>query len=362
MVRNYTDVSAILLTIGEPSMERALEAIKQQTLQPAEVIIVRDVRPVSRAINTGASRVSTPFFVQVDSDMVLDPDCIEQLRKCVRPRIGEVLGLLRDPLMGTVRGIKLYRTECFRQVSMPETIAPDTDHNKMMRAYGWKGTLARRGLRTRLNKALALGEHNPSYTPDYTYHKYLLEGRRYHYRQSHLGIRWHFAKLEESKHPSALVAQIGLAHGIFLDSSEDLLGRRELLGDHFAELEKFFAHASDTSSNNSHPAAARVSAETYSAYFELGRALFMEGNPQALEHIVKELGNTRGDDGKWIAKIGLFRGLRSQESAVGRAQSDFLVLQNFLAMTDPEVQPLLRWIGRFNQRMRRWRATRKHSS
>jgi hypothetical protein len=356
MSRDYADISAVLLTIGEPSMERALEAIKRQTLRPAEVVIVRDVRPWHKAINAGAARVATPFFVQVDSDMILDADCLEQLRHRMRPRVGEVIGMLRDPLMGMVSGVKLYRTECFRQVGMPDSIAPDTDHYQQMRKRGWKAALARRGLSTPLSKVLVLGEHDPSYTPEYTYHKYLIEGCRYHYRQSHLGIRWHFAKLEESKHPSALIAQIGLAHGIFLDSSQDLLGRGELPSHHFAELAWFFEHADDKSFATIHRPASNVSVQVYSEYFGLGCAIFKERRPQALEHCVKALGNTRGNDAAWIAKIGLFRGLLGQRSNAHRQENDFLSLQRFLAMKDPESPPLHRLIGTFNQRVRQWRA------
>jgi glycosyltransferase involved in cell wall biosynthesis len=362
MSRESSDVSAVVLTIGEPTTQRALDSLTRQTLRPAEVVIVKDVRPIHKAINEGAARVTTPFFVQVDSDMVLDPDCIEQLRKRMRPKMGEVVGMLRDPLMGQVMGVKLYRTECFRQVSMPDSITPDTDHYQLIRARGWKGTLARRGLRTRLNEVLALGEHSPSYTPDYTYHKYLLEGRRYHYRQSHLGIRWHFAKLERSTHRSALIAQIGLAHGVFLDSSEDLLGRKDVLGDHFIDLERFFDNSLEAASAVTTRPAAKVSAELYSSYFKLGRSLFEERKPRALEEVVRALGGTRGDDAAWIAKIALFRGIIGCESESHGHKSDFAVLQEFLAMTDPESPTLLRWIGRFNQRMRRLRAEQRRLS
>jgi hypothetical protein len=354
-----SDVSAVVLTIGEPTTQRALDSLTRQSLQPAEVVIVKDVRPFQKAINQGAAGVTTPFFVQVDSDMVLDPDCLEQLRKRMRPKIGEVVGLLRDPLMGRVMGIKLYRTECFRQVSMPDTITPDTDHYQLIRARGWKGTLARRGLRTQLNEVLALGEHNPSYTPEYTYNKYLLEGRRYYYRQSHLGIRWHFAKLEHSTHPSALIAQIGLAHGIFLDSSKDLLGREDVLGDHFAKLERFFDNSAEVCSTVTAPPAAKVSPELYSSYFKLGRSLYDERKPRALQEVVRALGGTRGDDAAWIAKVALYRGLIGGESEPHGDSRDFAILQEFLAMTDPEAPALLRRLGRFNQRLRQWRAQRR---
>jgi len=359
MTHNSPDVSALVLTIGETTTQRAIDSISTQTLKPAEVVIVRDVRPWHNAMNAGAARVATPFFVLVDSDMVLDPDCFEQLRKRMRPGIAAVVAALRDPLMGSAIGVKLFRTECFKQVSVPDSIAPDTDFNQLVRARGWKTIRARRGLQMWRGEVLALGEHSPTYTPEYTYRKHLMEGRRYHYRQSLPGIRWDFAMLEGSRHPSALIAQIGLAHGIFLGSSQDLLGREELPGDRYPDLERFFAHPEETAVTGSLPPLPKTTAQVYASYFLLGRSLFEEGTPKAFERIVRALGNTRGDDAAWIAKIGLFRGLADRDYLATRPENDFRMLEEFLATKDPESPPLLRLVEPFSQSIRQWRGARK---
>ncbi len=51
-----SDVSAVVLTLGEPHTGRALESITRQTLPPAEVIVIEGVSPFFRAMNRAPAR------------------------------------------------------------------------------------------------------------------------------------------------------------------------------------------------------------------------------------------------------------------------------------------------------------------
>jgi len=132
-----SDVSAVVLSIGEPYTRRAVDSLASQTMPPEDVIVVEHVSPFCRAVNDGARRVRTPFFVQVDADMILDPGCIEVLRRHVRSDTGVVVGALRDSLAGQAIGVKLFRTECFQRLEMPDSISPDTDFGEMLPRHGW---------------------------------------------------------------------------------------------------------------------------------------------------------------------------------------------------------------------------------
>ena len=70
---NVSDVSAVVLTIGESTTERALKSIEQQDYPLSETILVENVTPSYRAGNVGASRVKTDYLVIVGADMVLEP-------------------------------------------------------------------------------------------------------------------------------------------------------------------------------------------------------------------------------------------------------------------------------------------------
>ena len=50
-----TDITAVLLTIGEETTQRAIDSVKKQTLPPQEIIIIENVTPFHKALNLGAS-------------------------------------------------------------------------------------------------------------------------------------------------------------------------------------------------------------------------------------------------------------------------------------------------------------------
>jgi hypothetical protein len=215
-----SDVTALVLSIGEPYTERAIASVRCQTLPAVDTVVIRDVAPFSRAMNCGVARVRSPFFIQVDADMILDDTCIADLRAALTDGVGVVVGHLRDPMRDRVVGIKLFRTECVAQLQFRDTISPDTDLGEDARRAGWTTIYA-------LKPAAAtpachtFGEHRPAYTPHYTFCKFMLEGARARYRRAGAGIRGMFSSLHNSTHPAAPIAVIAAAHGIFLKEERD---------------------------------------------------------------------------------------------------------------------------------------------
>lgn len=110
-------VSALLLTIGEKTFEAAYDALKKQTIPFHQIVVIKNVSPFSSAFNEGVSKITTPFFIECDADMILDRNCAEVLMSKITPTTGMVIGHLRDPLQGSVMGVKLYRTDCCRRFS-----------------------------------------------------------------------------------------------------------------------------------------------------------------------------------------------------------------------------------------------------
>lgn len=216
-----SDVTALVLSIGEPYTERALASVSGQTIALAETILVRNEVPFHAAFNAGAARVRTPLFIQVDADMILDAACVESLRAAVAPTVGVVVGFLRDPLLGRIVGVKLFRTECVRATPFPGSVSPDTDAVAALRARGWGAAraLCRESQHT-------FGRHEPDYTRSYTYAKFLVTGARHHYRRNGNATRSLFRQLCRSAHPMAPLALAALAHGLFLDAPGDLLDAR----------------------------------------------------------------------------------------------------------------------------------------
>ena len=68
-----SDVTAVLLSLDEPTAAASRASVEAQTLRPTETIEIHGIRPFHRAWNLAAERVRTPYFLQVDADMILDP-------------------------------------------------------------------------------------------------------------------------------------------------------------------------------------------------------------------------------------------------------------------------------------------------
>ena len=189
MMFGKRDVTAVVLSTGEHTTQEALNRLHHQTLPLHEIVVIRDVRPFHKALNAGAARVTTPFFVQVDADMMLDAHCVASLRRRMRRNVGIAVGHLRDPLIGQIVGVKLFRKACFETARFENTISPDTDFVHDIARAGWNTIYIGQRRHGSANGWSTFGEHCREYTPSYTYRKYLLEGARYRYRQKPEGFR-----------------------------------------------------------------------------------------------------------------------------------------------------------------------------
>jgi asparagine synthase (glutamine-hydrolysing) len=325
-----SEVSVVVLTTGERTTQAAIDSLHRQTRPLADIIVVRDVAPFHKAFNTGAAQVKTPFFVQLDADMVLDDHCVGALLQGMQRDVGIVVGHLRDPLMGQVVGVKLFRKACFEIAMFVDSISPDTDFVARIARAGWKTSYIGR-LRTHGSDQWATyGAHNPDYSLPYTYRKYLLEGCRYCYRQAPEGIRWHFGELEASEHPSALAAQAGLAHGIFLNQITDLLAP-QIPDSEFAEIAPFLSGFANDEGESDSDASGEMSArECFHKYYRLGSELRRAGEFQTFHRTLRRLRNTRHDRIAWISKIALCKGLQTRQANDATINADFHTVCRFL--------------------------------
>jgi hypothetical protein len=328
MVAPTKDVSAVVLSLGEPTTDSAIESLSHQTVRPREVIIVRSVRPFHAALNAGAAKVKTSFFIQVDADMILDPGCIASLLEAGRRDTGIAIGYLRDALTREAVGVKLFRTECFQIAKVRDCISPDTEFGRDIAARGWKTVWVGRP-KMKWNRPHTLGEHRPSYTPHFTYTKHLILGRRYRFRRDWGGIRWHFCRLETSPHPSAIIAQIALARGIFLESENDLTGVARI----DPELDALLAFLE---SREGHPRSevpkmplGNTAQVLFAASCRAGSALFQAGDFSACAQLFGTL-RTACSDGAWITKVGLSRGLCAASPTDTMIAQDYEILRDFL--------------------------------
>lgn len=301
------DVTAVLLTIGEAYTARAAASIAAQKAPAAEVIVVRDTVPFHRALNEGAAQVRTPYFVQVDADMVLDADCLGDLRACMADRVGVVIGHLRDPLLTRVAGIKLFRTGCFASARFPDSISPDTDFGDAMARQDWRTVYAIKPAYG-ADPAHVFGDHCPDYDALYTFRKFLLQGARHRHRRAAASLRELCRRLRASRHDHALIALIGTAHGIFMQTGSDMLAPFATGAD-FTRLARLLdrdgatdiALAADQLHALDIPAVLR-------AGYRFGVELSCRGSAAALGATLYALIDA-DDTAAWIAMVGICHGL-----------------------------------------------------
>jgi hypothetical protein len=206
------DVTAVVLTLGEPTTERALASVRAQTLPAADVVVVEGVRPPSAALNEGAGRVRTPFFVEVDADMVLDRTCFATLRSAIGPGVAVAAAQLRDPLAGRITGVKILRTECCTELRWRDSVIQEVDLYLRLASRGWTRTCVLVPDR-RPEHRHTLGEHRPDCTLEYTYATYRELGARFRYRRDLGMLARRMRLLRRGTHPLAAAARLALGHG-----------------------------------------------------------------------------------------------------------------------------------------------------
>lgn len=304
------DVTVVALSLGERYGERALDSARRQTLAPAEIVVVRDVAPFHRALNAGAARVRTPFFLQLDADVILDRTCLEALRALMRDDASIVAGLLRDPIVGRTTGIRLYRTACFAQVQIRDSISPDMDFTDDTARLGWIRLNALHWRGADRHVWHTFGDHRPDYTPLYTYAKFRLEGVRARYRRREARAWLMLRRLCPSPSPAAPLALIATTHGFFhRDASDQLAPYRRTA--EFDRVQAFLA-ASDDADAPDPPPRTGDAAQRFRNAFTFGVACHQRRSPTAFLAHLDHLRRT-GDPLDAIALVGLCHGLFHDE-------------------------------------------------
>jgi len=320
------DVTAVLLTVDEPYAARARGSAERQTLAFADVVVVRGVVPFHRALNQGAAQVRTPYFMQIDADMVLDPTCCADLRAAIAARAGVVVGHLRDAMLGRIAGIKLFRSACFAPDQFPDSISPDTDFYNAIERRGWSTVYAIQPAAVTGDWPHVFGEHAPDYSSLYTFRKFTLLGARHRYRRAAVQVRQLLHRLHNSPHPMARIGVIGTAYGIGLPTLHDALTPAEGSPEH-ARLEQFLARCRGEAAP---PAALRDVAalaipQAWSAGCRCGATLYRDEAAAvfvaAVRHLCDALSDVRGTPAL-VALAGLCHGLlaeRVDEAAASAA-------------------------------------------
>jgi MoaA/NifB/PqqE/SkfB family radical SAM enzyme len=155
------EVTVFVISSGEPSLascHRHLDV--QDCLFQRED--VRDVAPMWRAFQAMLDRCRTPYYVQVDADMLLEPWAVSGLYDTIRaeedgrqggipcttsgwPEEIPVRGVCQvvawlwdDDVQRPIQGVKIYRHEVCARYPYREELSCEQGQNHAMRADGWQ--------------------------------------------------------------------------------------------------------------------------------------------------------------------------------------------------------------------------------
>jgi hypothetical protein len=135
-------LTVFVISTGEDVKDECLAALGRQT-RSFRLKAIEDVYPMSAAFQAMPDRCETPYFLQVDADMVLEPHAVETLHDAVigaGPRTYMVAGQLYEEGFGIGGACKCWKRSLFRFFRFRDVRTVDRDLYRRTRRLG----LARR--------------------------------------------------------------------------------------------------------------------------------------------------------------------------------------------------------------------------
>jgi glycosyltransferase involved in cell wall biosynthesis len=204
--------------VGEPTLRECLNSIKGQSLKPDELKIVENVRPMHAAFNKMLELADGDFHLHVDADMILEKKCLETLynaikddENCFCARAG-----VDDGLIGNTGSIKLYRSRLVKRHKYEDVLACDRVFEKKFIKEGFQYAAL---------DDLILAKHHPNYKPKEAFNRFKRTGEKCYRLDGPKGFEHFFRRLVQKYldegDKAALMAAIGLCHGLFSDDVKE---------------------------------------------------------------------------------------------------------------------------------------------
>lgn len=218
------DVTAFLITTGEATTEAARAALDAQTVR-VQVETIDHVAPMNTAFQAMLDRCTTPYYVQVDADMLLHADAVWSLyegitRHFPEPQVWMVCAPLWDDFdERPIYGVKIYRHAICARYPYRQSRSCETDQIERLKADGFYYRTPPLMVRDH-----CFGLHGTYYTPREAFTRY--RGLAQKQRRSkalhppHGELAWiegirgkHLAKWRETGDMAHLAAEFGLVAG-----------------------------------------------------------------------------------------------------------------------------------------------------
>lgn len=134
------DLTVFVSTVGTPSLPACLAHLAQQDCR-FRVHVIENVAPMSAAFQAMLDTCDTPYYVQVDEDMLLHPDAVRRLHASITvapPEVALVVAYLHDVhLDAPVQGVKIFRHDIVRRYPFADVQSCELDQVDRMARDGF---------------------------------------------------------------------------------------------------------------------------------------------------------------------------------------------------------------------------------
>lgn len=195
-----SEVTVFVTTVGYATFERCMEHLKAQDCS-SRLEVIEGVAPMSAAFQQILDRCTTPFYVQVDEDMILYPQAVRMLYERIRRADGNVaqyVACLYDEHLGrAIYGLKIFRTEVTRRYPLRDVEGFEWEQVGRWRRDGYVD-LREDVAQADRNPPRTLGLHGTLWTPLSIYVRYfVLEHTRRKGNKTHQWVALEAQKLLE---------------------------------------------------------------------------------------------------------------------------------------------------------------------
>ena len=202
--------TVFVLTVDDPVFPACKAALEAQRGTEFRLDIIRNVSPFSAAAQKMITDCTTEFFIQVDEDMVLQPDAVAAMEAVMRKApddVGMICFHLYDEDRGiNIQGVKIYRTALLKGLSFRDRKASEMDLLEQMERHGIKWIL----------HPDVKGRHGTFYTLETIYRRYktMYEKDIRQWNVLTADIRKKAERFRETGDLLQLFAVLGGVHGI----------------------------------------------------------------------------------------------------------------------------------------------------
>jgi len=206
----HSMTTVFVLTVDDPVFPACKAALDAQQGTTFRLEIIRNVCPFSTAAQRMIRDCRTDYFIQVDEDMILQPDAVASMEAVMAAAPDDVgmicFHLFDDDRDLPIQGVKIYRTALMKSLMFQDVKASEMDLLEQM---------GRRGIHWILHPDVK-GRHGTAYTVDSIYRRYktMYEKDIRQWNVLTSDIRRKADAYRQSGDPLQLFALLGAVHGI----------------------------------------------------------------------------------------------------------------------------------------------------